>query len=322
MRVISSESEPLYLQPPGLSQGHLLGWLLPPILQHQWKARRWLLWAQWCFPHATFPQKDGGKWNNGKGVNCGGGRDRAEITNIHVAKKGIGKGGGDWGDMVWDNGIISKHVASIHLSPKSAHIWKDTVKDKGPKSKQDRAGGKKNQGQAVWASEPPCQSGEKPGPFGEKLSPPTEAPLLALVPPWCPLSPAAISRSAPAEPQPFHSTTLLETPSLCTSSTSRKSFSALSEERIPGKQMSCTWKNFALYLISLTCSEPTASFNQCRLWKQPRHSWAALGHKAMLRDTRGDIADKGRADPAWPRRAPMVAYQGQNSFCGSVLNAL
>lgn len=94
-------------------------------------------------------------------------------------------------------------------------------------------------------------------------------------------------------------------------------FSELSKDRIPGKQMSCTWKNFALYLISPACDEPTVSFNPCRLWKQPRHSWAALGHDAWatLGVTGGDTADKGRADTLRGLAGlPGAAHPGQRSF--------
>lgn len=62
---------------------------------------------------------------------------------------------------------------------------------------------------------------------------------------------------------------------------------------------SCTWKNFALYLISSVCDEPTAGFNQCGLWNPSVHLSANLGYKAWSAHSRsptGDIADKGRLD--------------------------
>lgn len=113
--------------------------------------------------------------------------------------------------------------------------------------------------------------------------------------------PQAVSVSALAQSQWFNCRTLLEVVPPCMSSTSRKSaFSELIKNRIPGKQMSCTWKNFALYLISSVCNEQTAGFNRF----QPSLHIANTGHKPWNTHSRsptGDIADKNRLDiPLWP----------------------
>lgn len=121
------------------------------------------------------------------------------------------------------------------------------------------------------------------------------------------------SRSALARPQQFNSRTLLETMPPCPSLTSRKSaLSELFKNTIPGKQMSCTWKNSALYLISSVCDEPTAGFNRCGLWKPSAHLSESLGHKAWSAHAgspTGDTADKGRLDTLpWPDTS-VVAHQ-------------
>ena len=127
---------------------------------------------------------------------------------------------------------------------------------------------------------------------------------VGLVAPQSTQLPWAASGSAVVQPQQLNSRILLEVPPW-TSSTSRKSTSSnLMKNRIPGKQMSCTWRNFALYLISSVCDEPTADFNQCRFWKLWTYLPANLGHKAQSTHSRsptGDVADKGRLDILlWP----------------------
>lgn len=134
--------------------------------------------------------------------------------------------------------------------------------------------------------------------FGEKFCSPAEAPLLIWQHPGCPLSHQQVSFST-ATAIPQHSP--VQTPSLGTSSTSRKS--ALWKDRIPGKQMSYTWKNFVLYLISPAWGEPGESFKQCRLRKHQ----GTVGHETW--------ANSGSPG--------LTLHPGQSSFCWSQqLNAL
>lgn len=80
-----------------------------------------------------------------------------------------------YGLRQWNN--LQTHGLPPPFSKISLHLERYSKRWR-TKSKQDTVG-KKNQGQTVEASEPPCQRGEKHGPFAEKASPPTEAPLSA-----------------------------------------------------------------------------------------------------------------------------------------------
>lgn len=91
-----------------------------------------------------------------------------------------------------------------------------------------------------------------------------------LVAPQSTQLPWAVSRLALAQLQQLHNRTLLEVLP-CTTWTCRKSALNLLKIKIPGKQISHIWKNFALYLVSTAWDESTGGFNRCGLWKPLTH---------------------------------------------------
>lgn len=86
--VISSVPEPLYLQPPGLSQGQLWDCFCPFL--HLWKAGDDCSELRGVFSHATPPTME-----REQTVVTGGARQRSETRQEDAAK-----GGGGWGDTV------------------------------------------------------------------------------------------------------------------------------------------------------------------------------------------------------------------------------
>lgn len=122
-------------------------------------------------------------------------------------------------------------MASLLLSLKSAKIWEDTAKDKGP---NPTGGGRykkatKQQGE-TGATDTPCQSRkkkkkEKPFAVEKSLLPyrGDTTSTVGLVAPQSTGFPRAGGGSALAQPLRFSSRTLLEVVPLCTRSTSRNS---------------------------------------------------------------------------------------------------